>query len=1150
MENRKGIGVSLGKVCAILFLALMFTLVVSSSAEAVFWNSTFTHKTNVLNKSQVLDVGVSLNESFGFCGNPIWFKSMGPADSIQIYHNNTCSAPYSMSVNDTTAIPFMTEGGGSNSTLASIWNKGATIVYHFTGNGANAADSSGNNNNGAEAGNPTYESNGIVGNRINLDGTGDWVDTGIDLADSNYSLVIWSNTSTTGTEKAPFGAWQGSNTGMFFRTTTGNVWNLLVGDGSLVQGTGNINVADGAWHLTVVTHNAMNNSNNLYLDGNVSPEISFTKNFGTGAANLMVGARDSGGAQPWTGHLDVFKYYPYVLSADEIVAEYNNSLTGQNLLRVATQGSSLTLTNKHFGEFAFTNLTTSGSVSGRYAETWTSSQSKNKNVVPINTSQDAYFVMEYTTGCALTVRIGSLALSAPNVGGGTYHGYGALVGTNNLSATTTINITHASGSSCSIDYIGLLDGKSVTAGPYYNGTSVFGVLTNLTYESMDVDLVRGTVNNRSTDIKFNAVNISQGVVLNSNYFSWAITDQGKDINYSFNIEANHSTNHLFTSGISAYTVYVDGKNPVIESGQTITPTNVVLNHATYNVQINLTEPRDDYVELVCFDVCFTSKNLTKRTGGIWNTTLNVTSVADNVTFGLYAYDQFGHLTNNNFSVLLSNLTITQYEAPNLAWDRDNTFITVGSSLTAHDYVSKFIHRILAEGKAFVSQQFTQNLTINANISSPRNVTLYKHDGTSTGFGARNALGWYFANINNTANNAQTLYENVTVNVTNGIVVQFNQSGANRLFKIYSNVSATTLSLKNVSVSVPLQNALNGSVDSLTVEECTSGISGWSCDTWSDKTSALFSKTNSLYHYWCGDNASLTCNSSYYPTVDTVADGLKDVLRMSIPTLSERLWRISTNAGTAETDWDAAGGGGDPPPAGGGGGGGGSGATDTDTDSGKALCDIVIQPAGVVLTDESPIAKVTIENREDFSYVIQFGEFEAVPTFEDVGADLRITNQVLDLFAGETTTFGIEYRPSVFGGNPVDGRNVLVLENDKCKDVNIQIETKITKRSGLAKYFNEDTPFLESLLLLLLDPVIPFDDDIERTTDNILNAYVLIILFIVFLIMFNIMKGENRRPVKFSKSDGFDLVLKMISAFLLATASSVLLVGIVRTILGG
>ncbi|MBW7914520.1 MAG: alkaline phosphatase, partial [Taibaiella sp.] len=213
--------------------------------------------------------------------------------------------------------------------------------YRFDeSSGTNAADSSGNGNNGVLINGPVWTT-GKISNALSFDGVNDYVstaDTPFDFERTNsFSVSAWIKLAPTTLEN-PIVSKDGaapSYTGWSFYVEPGslrvfltNKWNSP--SNGIVKDSA-IQVDDNVWHHVAFTYDGTSLASgvNIYIDGNLSNGTVTRNNLSASILNdvpLSIGAL-AGTSIAFNGLIDDVQIYNRALSGQEVLSLFNNATT-------------------------------------------------------------------------------------------------------------------------------------------------------------------------------------------------------------------------------------------------------------------------------------------------------------------------------------------------------------------------------------------------------------------------------------------------------------------------------------------------------------------------------------------------------------------------------------------------------------------------------------------------------------------------------------------------------------------------------------------------------------------------------------------------------------------------------------------------------
>lgn len=192
--------------------------------------------------------------------------------------------------------------------------------------GANAADASGNGNNGAVTG-ASWSASGEVNGCLTFNG----VNSSVQITNpvcNDFSIAFWVKTTQT----AGSGQWY-NGAGLVDGDSSGvaNDFGTALVGGKFAFGVGNPDMTiasarainDGQWHFCVATRQQTTGAINIYVDGSWQESGSPGRNTLNASARLLFGAIASGGGY-FNGSLDDIKIFRRVLGSNEVAALYDS----------------------------------------------------------------------------------------------------------------------------------------------------------------------------------------------------------------------------------------------------------------------------------------------------------------------------------------------------------------------------------------------------------------------------------------------------------------------------------------------------------------------------------------------------------------------------------------------------------------------------------------------------------------------------------------------------------------------------------------------------------------------------------------------------------------------------------------------------------
>ena len=204
--------------------------------------------------------------------------------------------------------------GASDISTTTTWNSDYEAVYHFSeGSGTNVADSTDHNKDGTLGQSDNWNSAiGKIGGGYAFDGTDDYLDTGITIIPTDWTIPLWNKTTEAGSTYLYGGQDSGSRV-FYLNINTGSddVNTLISKDTTGIQGTLTVNINDGNWNLLNMVVDQAPNPDEGFIslnDGGLTELSAYAlqsdRNAGFTLTNSVTfGARHSSGA--FNGHVDV-----------------------------------------------------------------------------------------------------------------------------------------------------------------------------------------------------------------------------------------------------------------------------------------------------------------------------------------------------------------------------------------------------------------------------------------------------------------------------------------------------------------------------------------------------------------------------------------------------------------------------------------------------------------------------------------------------------------------------------------------------------------------------------------------------------------------------------------------------------------------------
>jgi hypothetical protein len=268
--------------------------------------------------------------------------TQGLISNIQSFSNSSWQNIYGLSKGSTNQY-FLNASGtlyfavqGQEGLVSNDITSGLVGEWGFDeANGTVAYDATGNSNNGTLTNSPTRATSTCkISGCLNITGnsfvTVQDPASGVLDPTTEYSLSVWLNYATTTSYGFIFSKANGGSGGGYelFRNIGGAIRFSscdLVGScgGGYFDITTSLSYNNNNWHFVVATAKTGSTAN-IYVDGVlVKQSGTITQNNIANSYNLIIGARGSGGGDPFVGSIDDPRVYNRALSASEVAQLYN-----------------------------------------------------------------------------------------------------------------------------------------------------------------------------------------------------------------------------------------------------------------------------------------------------------------------------------------------------------------------------------------------------------------------------------------------------------------------------------------------------------------------------------------------------------------------------------------------------------------------------------------------------------------------------------------------------------------------------------------------------------------------------------------------------------------------------------------------------------
>ena len=307
-------------------------------------------------------------------------------------------------------------------------------------------------------------------------------------------------------------------------------------------------------------------------------------------------------------------------------------------------------------------------------------------------------------------------------------------------------------------------------------------------------------------------------------------------------------------------------------------------------------------------------------------------------------------------------------------------------------------------------------------------------------------------------------------------------------------------------------------------------------------------------------ASTDCTSFGLTSVRTTFNESTSIQLTGLTAATQYCWRATINDNVTSsfgansnnsnalnhsfTTSAAAGGG--SPAAGGGGGGGGTRVIQTGN---KTICDISVTPEIVEITDAQNFATVSITNNEEVSYTPDVGLINDSDSISAVGR-IKITNEAGGILPGNTAQVGIILDSGILGSDPIVAFNNLLLEDDRCSDILVAVNTNVT--GGFAFLPDFDLNFSLGIGEIVDEAIETLTGLIERAGEYLAEPIVESVESVrvyMLLILFGILFGALIFLSQIAENRFIDLTTKIVGWLTVTPLVTALVVTLIRNLLG-
>ncbi|RJR27994.1 hypothetical protein C4561_00620 [candidate division WWE3 bacterium] len=210
--------------------------------------------------------------------------------------------------------------------LVGYWKMNESAADSCTGGVNDSCDSSGNNHDGAWAGNVGATS-GKHGRGTSNDGTGDYISvtqtSALNFGD-DFTVSLWMNTTTNNTNivndsfiSKDLGGCGSGVSDWFANVRSGNVYFWTSGS-ACTTAISATDVNDGVWHHVVLTREKSTGSHRIYIDGLLDNEAFGNTGSVANTTDLIIGSLSASTSDTFLGNLDEVRVYNRLLSQREV----------------------------------------------------------------------------------------------------------------------------------------------------------------------------------------------------------------------------------------------------------------------------------------------------------------------------------------------------------------------------------------------------------------------------------------------------------------------------------------------------------------------------------------------------------------------------------------------------------------------------------------------------------------------------------------------------------------------------------------------------------------------------------------------------------------------------------------------------------------
>jgi len=262
--------------------------------------------------SSAISLGTDVNQNYGYYN--------GKVDDVRIYNYVRTQKQIMQDMN--AGHPAVGSPVGSYVGYWKFDEGYGQTVYDMSLSGNDGTLASSTDPNGAD---PTWTQSGKFGGALSFDGGDDYVSMGdisnsIDLSSNSWTLSTWVDYNSNGDYDRILAFLTGAS-GTYLGIMSSNklVWGTNDGSWHEYQ---SVSVIDSGWHQVGLMRDG--STMNFIIDGQLKPTTFYSIN---STSNFIVGKASYRSSSYFNGSIDEVKIYPFALTPQEVLLEYNGGAT-------------------------------------------------------------------------------------------------------------------------------------------------------------------------------------------------------------------------------------------------------------------------------------------------------------------------------------------------------------------------------------------------------------------------------------------------------------------------------------------------------------------------------------------------------------------------------------------------------------------------------------------------------------------------------------------------------------------------------------------------------------------------------------------------------------------------------------------------------